>query len=171
MRYLLLFLLAHLSITITAQSWVNPVIECLPKAHEKPIKQYPIPPGKIKDSKAGDLKGMKSFNERMRSIFEDSNMDSIEAISIYQLIADSGFIKNESYGMPSPGDGDSIEVLDEIEQLRKIVAISKIEEGRYDLLFSRTGCGRKFYHYILIVESDSIRSLTKVECWSASYPC
>lgn len=146
----------------------NPDIKCEANGREKAMRSYPYKKPKTGQA-ASDVKGLAAFDEKMREKFSDSEVDSSEALLIYQLLEREQFLKDESYGMPGKGQ-DQPSYL-KVEQLQKRLALRKRAEGVYDLLFYKIGCGKRFFHLRIYVKNQEISKRQQIESWQASYPC
>jgi len=170
MKNLIALTLLLTSLPLFAQSgkYINPDIKCEANGREKAMKSYPYRKSKS-DQKGSDTTGLAAFDEAMREKFTDSELDSAEALIVYQVLEREEFLSDESYGMPSPNRKRSGAL--NAEQLQKRVALKKREEGVFDVIYYKVGCGKRFHHMRLYIKSGSIIKKRQIESWQASYPC
>lgn len=148
--------------------WINPNIECTFSTSETPIKQYPYQHN-LSTDEMKDSEGFLDFCTRMENTFSDSGIKIKEANIIYGLIHEADYVKDGSYGMPSPGVPPRPRL--SIWDIKKRVAIRKVNDNQYEIFYSEISCGTNYEFIMLEIQNNEIINQQRIEAWSASYPC
>ncbi|MFP4065135.1 MAG: hypothetical protein ACLFN2_00345 [Bacteroidales bacterium] len=144
--------------------WENPVIQ--PRNHPGIERIFQQDGDRRQENNES---GLKDFIDRTNSGFRDSKISIEEANKVYEMLHDSGMLFNEPIGMPDPDEPRSHETVDD---LKKRVAIRKIDENTYYIFFVRTSCGfTYFYGYFSMPDQAENLNLQPIESWRASVPC
>ncbi len=161
--FVLLWLLLGTSLVLGTERWKNPVISCALKENEDPVKQFPY------GNDVGTAAGMGAFCTKMQERFSQSDLSAVEAKKVYEALFAAKWLREGSYGMPSP-DLPPTKPLT-LADYKKRIALRKVADDSYEVYYSYLNCGTNYEYAQVWVESGKVSRQERLEAWSGSYPC
>jgi hypothetical protein len=159
----LLWLLLGTSLALGTERWKNPTISCALKENEVPVKQFPY------GNDVGTAAGMQEFCNRMRERFSQSDLSASEAKKVYEALFAAKWLREGSYGMPSP-DLPPVKPLT-LADYKKRIALRKVGDDSYEVYYSYLNCGTNYEYTQVWVAGGKVSRQERLEAWSGSYPC
>jgi hypothetical protein len=161
--FVLVWLLLGTSLALGTERWKNPVIPCALKENEDPVKQFPY------GNDMGTAAGMQEFCNRMQGRFSQSDLSATEAKKVYEALFATKWLREGSYGMPSP-DLPPTKPLS-LDDYKKRIALRKVNDNSYEVYYSYLNCGTNYEYAQVWVTDGKVSRQERLEAWSGLYPC
>jgi hypothetical protein len=161
--FALLWLLLGTSLILGTERWKNPVISCTLKENEDPVRQFPY------SDDVGMAAGLQKFCNRMQDRFSQSGLSAAEAKEVYAALFAGKWLREGSYGMPSP-DLPPTKPLTLVDY-KKRIALRKVDDNSYEVYYSYLNCGTNYEYAQVWIVDGKISRQERLEAWSGLYPC
>ena len=161
--FALSWLVLGISLALGTERWKNPVISCALKENEDAVKQFPY------GNDVGTAAGLQEFCGRMRDRFSQSDLSASEAREVYAALFAAKWLREGSYGMPSPDLPPARPLT--LDDYKKRIALRKVDNNSYEVYYAYLNCGTNYEYARVWVEGGKVSRQERLEAWSGSYPC